>query len=175
MAVQRVVASIMLLAFSTIYLGTMVLGNHAYSEILVTVDAFVCVICALNIDNIVAVSRTFPAAALCGWIAFFLFQLYAVYFVAVNEDVNATTVTRIWFQMDCLVAILCFCVVLTHCVLMCAGGGGGSYSNDTESEYVAIRVGNSRRKTSTIPTSGRSLSSGRAMRGGSKLPNGLAF
>lgn len=176
MAVQRVVLSIMLLAFSTIYLGTMVLGKHAYSEILVTIDAFVCLTCALNLNNIVSISKSFPAAAFCGWTSFFLFQLYAVYFVAMNEDVNATTVSRIWFQMDCFVAILCFCVVLTHCVLMFTGGRSGGFSGgDSESDYVAIRVGNSRRTTSRIPTSGRGPSRGLSGSLKSKLPSGLAF
>ena len=55
------VASIMLLAFAAIYLATMALGNHPKSEILVTFNAFVCVIVALNIENIIAISRMMPA------------------------------------------------------------------------------------------------------------------
>lgn len=188
MAVQRVVASIMLLAFSAIYLATMALTKHAYSEILVTIDAFTCVICALNLDNIVAVTRTFPAAATCGWLTFFIFQVYAVYFVAVHEDIDRSAITKIWFQMDCIVAVLSFCVVLTHCVLMCTGGGGGgggginySGSSSSDSDYVAIRVGSNRRTSSRLaagaapmPTPGRSA---RSSLGGlrSKLPSGLAF
>ena len=169
----------MLLAFAAIYLATMALGNHAYSEILVTINAFVCVICALNLDAIVGISKTIPAAATAAWSVFFLFQLYAVYFVANNEDVDKTTVTKVWFQMDCIVAVLSFCVVLTHCVLMCSGGGGGGGGGGGRSiagsgDYVAIRVGSNRRTSSSIPTPGRSS---RSVGGGirSKLPNGLAF
>ena len=197
MAVQRVVASIMLLAFSGIYLGTMVLGNHAKSEILVTVDAFVCVICALNIDNIMAVGRLMPAAATCAWTIFFMFQFYAVYNIATTEDVEKTTVTKVWFIMDVIVAILCFVVVLTHCVLICVGGGGGGGSGrgsksgrrvlgggaDSSSDYVAIRVGGNRRTTSKIPlrSAGPPRSMPRASRPSvgktlrSALPKGLAF
>ena len=190
MAVQRVVASIMLLAFAAIYLGTMVLGNHAKSEILVTIDAFVCVICALNIDNIMAISRLMPAAATVAWTCFFLFQCYAVYNIATTEDVEKTAVTKVWFLMDVIVAILSFVVVLSHCVLMCVGsggdGGGGGRrvlggGGDSSSDYVAIRVGGNRRTNNKIPIrsggpprSTRSTRSvGKSLR--SALPKGLAF
>ena len=179
MSVQRVVISIMLLAFSTVYLGTMALGNHPMSEIMVTVNAFASIIIAVNLEHLVSISRALPAPAMCVWLGFFLLQVYIVYYISMNEDTDKTAVTRIWFIMDVIFCILTFCVVLTHCVLIFTGSGG-STTQDADSDFVAIRVGSNRRsrglgRNLPMPTASKSAKASRPKGRLSSLPSGLAF